>query len=194
MSMHSDFHRHDVIVVGVGAMGSATIHHLARRGLSVLGLEQFDIPNDLGSSHGVNRIFRLAYYEGPAYVPLMNCILTVKRVHLKSESINGKVAKLTGRRLTAVTEVESSTSLKNVFSWDPHYDGYSDTLASSYQLPKIAHDTGLDMEDITNELERRKTILTWLVNRGTRDYRSISKVIGMFNQEPERLMGKVESS
>jgi sarcosine oxidase len=60
-----------VIVVGVGAMGSAAIHHLARRGLSVLGLEQFDIPHDQGSSHGVNRIFRLAYYEHPAYVPLM---------------------------------------------------------------------------------------------------------------------------
>jgi hypothetical protein len=43
-------------------------------------------------------------------------------------------------------------------------------------------------------MNRRKTILTWLVNRGTRDYRSVSKVIGMFNQEPERLMAKVESS
>lgn len=62
---------YDVIVVGVGAMGSAALYHLARRGLSVLGLEQFDIPNDQGSSHGVNRIFRLAYYEDPGYVPLM---------------------------------------------------------------------------------------------------------------------------
>lgn len=52
-------------------MGSATLHHLARRGLRVLGLEQFDIPHDFGSSHGINRIFRLAYYEHPSYVPLM---------------------------------------------------------------------------------------------------------------------------
>ena len=62
---------YDAIVVGVGAMGSAALYHLARRGLSVLGLEQFDIPNDQGSSHGINRIFRLAYYEAPDYVPLM---------------------------------------------------------------------------------------------------------------------------
>ncbi|MGH8871221.1 MAG: N-methyl-L-tryptophan oxidase [Acidimicrobiia bacterium] len=62
---------YDVIVVGVGGMGSAALHHLARRGLRVLGLEQFDIPHDQGSSHGVNRIFRLAYYEHPSYVPLM---------------------------------------------------------------------------------------------------------------------------
>ncbi len=61
----------DVIVIGVGAMGSATVFELARRGKTVLGLEQFDIPNDQGSSHGVNRIIRLAYYEHPSYVPLL---------------------------------------------------------------------------------------------------------------------------
>ena len=59
------------IVIGVGGMGSATVYHLARRGVSVLGLEQFDIPHDRGSSHGVNRIIRLAYMEHPSYVPLL---------------------------------------------------------------------------------------------------------------------------
>ena len=63
--------KYDVIVVGVGGMGSATVYQLARRGLRVLGLEQFDIPHDQGSSHGTNRIIRLAYYEHPSYVPLL---------------------------------------------------------------------------------------------------------------------------
>ena len=62
---------YDVIVIGVGGMGSAAIHQLARRGQRVLGLERFDIPHERGSSHGVNRIIRLAYYEDPAYVPLL---------------------------------------------------------------------------------------------------------------------------
>jgi sarcosine oxidase len=62
---------YDLIVIGVGGMGSATVYHAARRGLSVLGLEQFDIPHAQGSSHGVNRIIRLAYYEHPSYVPLL---------------------------------------------------------------------------------------------------------------------------
>ena len=62
---------YDVIVVGIGGMGSATVYELASRGLRVLGLEQFDIPHDQGSSHGVNRVIRLAYYEDPSYVPLM---------------------------------------------------------------------------------------------------------------------------
>lgn len=52
-------------------MGSATVYELAKRGKRVLGLEKFDIPNDQGSSHGVNRIIRLAYYEHPSYVPLL---------------------------------------------------------------------------------------------------------------------------
>ncbi len=63
--------RHDVIVVGVGGMGAATCWQLARRGLKVLGLERFDIGHAMGSSHGVNRIIRLAYFEHPKYVPLL---------------------------------------------------------------------------------------------------------------------------
>lgn len=62
---------YDAIVIGVGGMGSATVYHLARRGLKVLGLERFDIPHELGSSHGVSRIIRLAYSESPCYVPLL---------------------------------------------------------------------------------------------------------------------------
>src|SRR5438045_1755139 len=52
-------------------MGSAAAYHLAARGAAVLALEQFDIPNDLGSSHGLSRIIRLAYWEHPAYVALV---------------------------------------------------------------------------------------------------------------------------
>ena len=64
--------RFDCIVLGVGAMGSSTLYDLAvKRGKKILGLEQFDIPHAEGSSHGVNRIIRLAYYEHPSYVPLI---------------------------------------------------------------------------------------------------------------------------
>jgi sarcosine oxidase len=63
--------RFDAIVVGVGGMGGAALYHLARRGKRVLGLERFDVPNDLGSSHGITRIIRLAYYEHVDYVPLL---------------------------------------------------------------------------------------------------------------------------
>jgi sarcosine oxidase len=61
----------DVIVAGVGAMGAQTCWHLARRGKRVLGLDRYDIPNNMGSSHGVHRIIRLAYFEHPLYVPIL---------------------------------------------------------------------------------------------------------------------------
>lgn len=62
---------YDVAVIGLGAMGSAALFHLARRGLRVIGIEQFEPGHDRGSSHGESRIIRLAYFEHPSYVPLV---------------------------------------------------------------------------------------------------------------------------
>lgn len=62
---------YDVIVVGLGGHGSSVAYHAAKRGLRVLGLEQFDIGHVRGSSHGVHRLFRLGYAEGQAYVPML---------------------------------------------------------------------------------------------------------------------------
>lgn len=62
---------YDAIVLGLGGMGSAAACHLAKSGARVLGLERFDIPHRMGSSHGLTRIIRLAYYESPLYVPLL---------------------------------------------------------------------------------------------------------------------------
>lgn len=69
----------DVIVVGVGTMGAATCWHLARRGVRVLGLERFGVPHDMGAHHGHSRMFRLAYFEHPDYVPLLKRSLALWR-------------------------------------------------------------------------------------------------------------------
>ncbi len=61
----------DVIVAGLGAMGSATAAALARRGARVLGFDRFRPPHDRGSSHGESRVIRAAYFEHPLYVPLV---------------------------------------------------------------------------------------------------------------------------
>lgn len=62
---------HDAIVIGLGALGSAALLSLARRGVRCIGLDRFAPPHDLGSSHGLSRIIRLSYYEHPHYVPLL---------------------------------------------------------------------------------------------------------------------------
>jgi sarcosine oxidase len=61
----------DVIVVGLGADGSAAAYHLARSGQRVLGLDRFAPPHTLGATHGGSRIIRKAYFEGPQYLPLL---------------------------------------------------------------------------------------------------------------------------
>jgi sarcosine oxidase len=63
--------RFDVAVIGLGAMGSAALYHLARAGRRVVGIEQATPGHDGGSSHGDSRIIRLAHYENPAYTPLV---------------------------------------------------------------------------------------------------------------------------
>ena len=84
---------YDVIVVGVGGMGSATCYQLAKRGQRVLGLERFDIPHSMGSSHGDTRMLRLAYFEGQAYVPLV----------LRAHQLWQEIGKLAGEHLLHMT-------------------------------------------------------------------------------------------
>lgn len=76
----------DVIVVGLGAVGSAAAWQLARRGARVLGLDRFAPPHDRGSSHGLTRVTREAVGEGEAYVPL------VRRSHAIWRELEGALA------------------------------------------------------------------------------------------------------
>lgn len=62
---------YDVIVVGLGGMGSAAAYHLATRGQKVLGVERHTPAHDKGSNHGGSRIVRQSYFEDPSYVPLL---------------------------------------------------------------------------------------------------------------------------
>ncbi|MFN2637162.1 MAG: N-methyl-L-tryptophan oxidase [Gemmatimonadaceae bacterium] len=84
---------YDAIVVGLGAMGSATLWHLARRGKRVLGLEQYERGHNRGSSHGDSRIIREMYFEHPLYVPL------VQRAH----ELWRELEKHTGSSLMTIT-------------------------------------------------------------------------------------------
>src|SRR5262245_39892715 len=83
----------DVIIIGLGAMGSAAASHLAERGARVLGLERYTPAHDQGSSHGRSRIIRQAYFEHPAYVPLL----------LRAYELWERLERDAGRRLLTYT-------------------------------------------------------------------------------------------
>ena len=84
---------HDVIVAGLGGMGSAAAYHLAGRGKRVLGLERFSPAHDKGSSHGRSRIIRQSYFEGAEYVPLL----------LRSYELWEQLERETGQELMTLT-------------------------------------------------------------------------------------------
>ncbi len=84
---------YDAIVAGLGGMGSATAYQLAGRGKRVLGLEKFFPAHDKGSSHGRSRIIRQAYFEDPAYVPLL----------LRAYGLWEQLEKETGQELMTLT-------------------------------------------------------------------------------------------
>ncbi len=94
---------YDTIVIGLGGMGSATLFHLARAGSKALGLEQFGIPHSRGSSHGSTRIIRLAYSEGPEYIPLLRAAYAYWR---DLERISGRSL----LRITGGLDIGAATS------------------------------------------------------------------------------------
>src|SRR5438094_8521742 len=83
----------DVVVLGLGAMGSASVFQLAKKRKRVLGIDQFSPPHQLGSSHGESRIIRQAIGEGEEYVPLV----------LRSYELWREIEKATGRALLKIT-------------------------------------------------------------------------------------------
>lgn len=85
--------RYDVIVAGLGGMGSAAAYQLALRGKRVLGLERFTKAHTQGSSHGRSRVIRQAYFEDPAYVPLL----------LRAYELWEQIERETDRRLLTIT-------------------------------------------------------------------------------------------
>lgn len=84
---------YDVIVIGLGGMGSAAACQLARRGVRVLGLERFGAAHDQGSSHGNSRIIRQAYFEDPVYVPLL----------LRAYELWAELERESGKQLLTIT-------------------------------------------------------------------------------------------
>src|SRR3981081_2905411 len=69
----------EVAVVGLGSMGSAALWQVARRGVGVIGFDQFEPGHPFGAGHGESKIFRTAYAEGAEYVPMLQAALPLWR-------------------------------------------------------------------------------------------------------------------
>src|SRR5438552_14032447 len=118
--------KYEIMVLGLGAMGSAAAFQLAKRGRKVLGLDRFAPPHSLGSSHGDTRITRLAIGEGEHYTPLV----------MRSHELWREIEKETGADLLTITGglVISSTARTARLHVDRFF---SNTVAAAekYRIP-----------------------------------------------------------
>jgi sarcosine oxidase len=133
--------RFETIVLGLGAMGSATAYQLARRGNSVLGIDQFSPPHALGSSHGDTRITRLAIGEGEQYTPLA----------LRSHQLWRELESETGTKLLTVCGgliISSSAKTSRT-----HVENFFDNTLAAAKKYAIAHEV-LDATEIRRRFPR----------------------------------------
>lgn len=126
----------DVIVIGLGAMGSAATCHLAKKGVRVLGIDRFDPPHVFGSSHGDTRITRQAIGEGRECIPLV----------LRSYELWREIEAQTGEDLLTITGGLVMTGYSTGSAMHGNKDFLKETIDSAKQYD-IQHQV-LDTEEI----------------------------------------------
>ena len=179
-------HRPDYIVVG-----------------EIRGEEAYVMFQSLATGHGglctmhadsvdsaVKRLMQKPMNIPPAYIPLMNCTVVIKRVMPRAIVTKGGV--LSGsRRVTQVSETITENKMNNVFVWESVSDSFNGDIKNSVLLQKIAKNTGLTADEVVEELRRRVLVIQWMIEEGIRDYKSVSSIIGAYYQNPEEVLQKI---
>lgn len=179
-------HRPDYMVVGeIRGEEAYVLFQALATGHSGLATMHAD-----SAESALKRLMQKPMNIPPAYLPLMNCAVTVKRVIPRAVVTSGGVVSGT-RRVLAVSEILSESKLNNVFTWDSSSDTFKGEPAHSVLLQKIARDTGLTLDEVVEEFRKRVMILQWMIEQNIRDYRSVSSVVRAYYQNPAEFMRKV---
>lgn len=123
----------DVVVVGLGAVGAATLHRLALRGVKAMGIDRFDPPHSHGSTHGETRITRLAVAEGPEYVPL------VRRSHAIWRELEAETGETLLNQVGCLTIGEGDGSTSH---GKPGFLRHAIEIAENHGIPHELLDSG----------------------------------------------------
>ncbi|UCC33238.1 MAG: type II/IV secretion system ATPase subunit [Candidatus Bathyarchaeota archaeon] len=169
-------HRPDVLVVG-----------------EVRGKEAYVLFQALATGHGgmctlhadsidsaVKRLTSKPMEIAPAYIPLMNVVASIQRVHLPEE---GEMKAY--RRILSVNEVADYENYKTTFRWRPAEDDFKSVPEKGVMLPAISERMGIDMEDLMEEIERRKNVLQWMRERKIRSYHDVASIITEYYSRPK---------
>ncbi len=174
-------HRPDILVVG-----------------EIRGQEAYVLFQALATGHGgmctmhaenldsaVKRLTQKPMEISPAYIPLMNVVLSIQRVHLTKNN-----EKRAYRRVITVNEIADYGDYRIPFRWYPNRDEHVQDFESSVMLSNIANRQGVDKGVLIEEIGRRKTVLHWMRERNIRSYKDVAAIIAEYYSRPKQIYEK----
>ncbi len=175
-------HRPDVLIVG-----------------EIRGQEAYVLFQALATGHGgmctmhaedlnsaIKRLTQKPMDIAPAYIPLMNIVLSVQRVNLQKTE-----QKKAYRRVMNVNEIADYEDYRCVFKWQPTKDQHLAALDESIMLSGISERLGRSKKELIAEIERRKEILEWMRMHNVRSYRDVAAIITEYYARPQQIYEKV---
>ena len=174
-------HRPDYLIVGEirGSEAYVLFQALAtgHGGMCTMHAESIDT--------AVKRLTQKPMDISPAYIPLMNVIAVVHRVHLpKSGELKAT------RRVTSVDEIVDFEDYRNAFEWEPIGDKFKSSIENSVILPNISKHSGLTVQELLEEVSRRRNVLVWMRKHNIRSYRDVAAIITEYYSRPKEFYTK----
>ena len=175
-------HRPDIMIVG-----------------EVRGQEAYVLFQALATGHGgmctmhaenldsaVKRLTQKPMDISPAYIPLMNIVLSIQRVHLTKNN-----EKKAYRRVITVNEIADYENYKIPCKWQPVQDEHLMDFDKSTLLTSIAERQGVTKRDLVEEIDRRKDVLHWMRERNIRSYKDVAAIVAEYYARPKHIYDKV---
>jgi len=175
-------HRPDVLIVG-----------------EIRGQEAYVLFQALATGHGgmctmhaenldsaVKRLTQKPMDISPAYIPLMNVVLSIQRVHLVKNN-----EKRAFRRVITVNEISDYEDYRIPFKWQPARDDYAIDFGKSALLESISERQGVTKKDLIDEIGRRRDVLHWMRERNIRSYKDVAAIVAEYYARPKHIYEKV---
>jgi flagellar protein FlaI len=175
-------HRPDILIVG-----------------EVRGQEAYVLFQALATGHGgmctmhaenldsaLKRLTQKPMDISPAYLPLMNIILSIQRVHLVKNN-----ERKAFRRVLNVNEIADYQDYRGIFKWQPAEDRHIASFDKSVMLSAISERVGSSKKELLDEIERRKNVLHWMNERKIRSYKDVAAIIAEYYARPKQIYEKI---
>jgi len=171
-------HRPDILVVGEIRGNEAYVLFQAlatgHGGMATMHAENID--------SAVKRLVQKPMDIAPAYMPLMNIVSTIQRVHLP-KSKTGEMKAF--RRIISVDEIADYEDYRNIAKWNAAEDKFNSSFKNGLILPAIAERRGFSWQELADEMERRENVLRWMRTRNIRSYKDVAAIITEYYSRPQ---------